>query len=241
MPDKFLREILNADVTGDSAPLAYETVVECPVCHHALDPRVLCGYYAENRGIQLMASNCSHTVYLLDFCPKCRHMFIAEYDATASLRNYKGDIEFKDAKLRRTYPAEPSKYPFSKHISSVSPSFVETYHQSEAAELSGLLEVAGCGYRKSLEFLVKDYLCYKTPEDEQTIKGEFLGNSVKRIDDRRLQILAERAVWIGNDETHYIRKHDDLDVVDMKRFIKAAVHFVDAELTFEEALAVQKK
>ena len=51
--------------------------------------------------------------------------------------------------------------------------------------------------------------------------------------------MAERSVWIGNDETHYVRKHEDLDVSDMKRFIIAMVRYVDAELAFEDAESIE--
>ena len=240
MPDSFLTQIINVDSMLETAHLSYDAVVECPVCHRVLDPRVLCGYYVENRGIQDTVSEYSHTIYLLDFCPKCRHAFLAEYKA-----NFSGlglsRMGFNDSKFVTTHPKEPSKQIFSEHISTISPSFVETFHQSEAAETAGLGEVAGCGYRKSLEFLVKDYLCRKEPSHTDEIKNEFLGQSIKRVGDMRIQILAERATWIGNDATHYIKLHNNLDIEDMKRFIKAAVHFIDAELTSEDALAISKK
>ncbi len=118
--------------------------------------------------------------------------------------------------------------------------FVSTYNQSEVAEASNLTEIAGCGYRKSVEFLVKDYLCHKFPDNEVEIKAEFLGAAIQRIDDHRIKTLTERATWIGNDETHYIRKHESLDITDMKRFISAVLPYIESELTFEEALSVSK-
>lgn len=46
---------------------------------------------------------------------------------------------------------------------------------------------------------------------------------------------------IGNDETHCVRKHEDRDISDMKQFISAVLHYIDAELTFEDALAMERR
>ena len=118
--------------------------------------------------------------------------------------------------------------------------FVSTYAQSQQAEADGLTEICGIGYRKALEYLVKDFLCHVDPDHEEEIKKELLGPSIRRIHDPRIKTLAERSVWIGNDETHYVRKHEDLDVNDMKRFIIAMVRYVDAELAFEDAESIER-
>lgn len=58
----------------------------------------------------------------------------------------------------------------------------------------------------------------------------FLGKVIDKYlnDFPKLQNLAKAASWIGNDETHYIRRHDDKDIRDMKQFIKSASHFIVA-------------
>ena len=88
---------------------------------------------------------------------------------------------------------------------------------------------------------MKDYLCHKYPDDAEQIRSEFLGASIKRIDDKRVKVLAERSTWIGNDETHYVRKHDNLTLDNMKRFIKAILNYVESELAFEEADSIPRK
>ena len=136
------------------------------------------------------------------------------------------------------FPMTPDYDRFSSEIAELSPTFVQTYEQAQYAESSGLNQICGIGYRKALEYLVKDYLCHKSPTLEDTIKTELLGNSLRRIEDSRIQALAKRATWIGNDETHYVRKHEDLNVGDMKTFIKAMVHFIESDLALEQALAI---
>ena len=47
-------------------------------------------------------------------------------------------------------------------------------------------------------------------------------------------------IKIGNDETHYVKKHEDLDVATMKVFINAMVHFIDSDLALEQALGIER-
>ena len=82
---------------------------------------------------------------------------------------------------------------------------------------------------------------HKNPDNTDKILAEPLGSCIKKLEDQRLKVLAERSAWIGNDETHYVRKHDDLGIEDMKRFIKAMLNYVESELAFEEAEAIPCK
>ncbi len=142
---------------------------------------------------------------------------------------------------RYSVPSTPLTTIIPDGIKALSPNFAETYSQSETAESQRLFQICGVGYRKALEYLVKDYLCHKSPECSEDIRSEFLAASIKRIDDSRIKTLAERSTWIGNDETHYVKKHEDLDFNDMKRFIKALLTYVESELAFEEALDIERQ
>lgn len=212
----------------------YQEITTCPICHVAVVPKILHGYYIKNE----FSRGYPYHVYIAMFCVNCRRVFIAEYDATVSTIH---PTSLSAQIFRGLYPTEVKEKEFSPAVKDLSPMFVTTYNQSEAVYNAKLEEVAGCGYRKSIEYLIKDYLCHKHPEGREAIKNEFLGNSIKRIDDRRIKTLAERAAWIGNDETHYAKKHDDLDIKDMLRFIDALLHYVEAELIFEEALTIPYK
>lgn len=149
---------------------------------------------------------------------------------SSHIADYMGEYEL--------FPMTPNRESFSDDILGLSLTFVETYGQAQQAEAEGLSQICGIGYRKALEYLVKDYLCHKFPADEEAIKAEALGQSLRRIEDGRIQTLAQRATWIGNDETHYVRKHEDLDVKTMKTFIRSMINFIDSELTFEKALCI---
>ena len=56
--------------------------------------------------------------------------------------------------------------------------FIKTYLQSLNAEKTGLDEIAGMGYRKSIEFLVKDWAIQINPEKKDHILGLWLGQTI---------------------------------------------------------------
>ena len=94
----------------------------------------------------------------------------------------------------------------------------------------GLTQIAGPGYRKAFEFLVKDYAKSLKPDDSERIEKLFSGNVVNEfITDPRIQAVAKRALWIGNDEIHYLRKWVAHDIDDLITLIKLAINWVEIE------------
>jgi hypothetical protein len=100
------------------------------------------------------------------------------------------------------------------------------------AEAAGLDEICGAGYRRSLEFLVKDYVKNKSPEkakevDEHKVLGRFIENY---IEDTRVKSMAKMSAILGNDEAHYTKKWADKDLQDLKKLIDLTSRFIDLEL-----------
>lgn len=92
------------------------------------------------------------------------------------------------------------------------------------------------GYRKALEFLVKDYAISINPDKVHEISHTALSPCINKfIDSDRIKALATASAWLGNDETHYCRKHDEYTLKHLKAFISAAVSFIDSELAYQEA------
>jgi hypothetical protein len=115
----------------------------------------------------------------------------------------------------------------SKTIMKISPSFSKIFDETVAAELAGLTELLGAGYRRALEFLVKDYLIFKNPERADVIKRTFLANCIKdNIDDDTITELADKAVSIGNDFTHFERRGVH-EVADLKGLIVLVRRWVE--------------
>ena len=118
---------------------------------------------------------------------------------------------------------------FSDTIKSISNEFISIYNEAYAAEQMSLNEICGAGYRKALEFLVKDYVSEgKTAEEIQIIRKKRLSNCIDDyVDDYRIKEVAKRAVWIGNDETHYVRKWEGKDVQDLKGLIRLVIRWIE--------------
>lgn len=201
---------------------------KCPCCETAYASSPCCTQCVENDDGIVIA-------YSIFFCPTCGECFFTCYDVVETTTNYVGV-------LRATYPYPNAKTSFSSSINSLSPSFVKIYNQDEQAEASGLDEIAGLGYRKALEFLIKDYAIHEYPDESESIKSKPLAQCIKNyISADNLKTLAERSTWIGNDEAHYIRKQEDRDVSDMKSFIQAIVYFIGMILITEDATSMTPK
>lgn len=223
-------DIDHAGIVTIQKDCRYEELSVCPICNTAVLPRILNVYYALKN-----AETYEYNVFIINFCPKCRRIFICQYDA-----EYNDILECLSPPIS-VAPRSYNKIMFSEPICKLSPCFVTTYAESIYAESLELMEICGPGYRKALEFLVKDYLCHLYPQDEDKIKSELLGNSINRIENSRVKTLAQRCAWIGNDETHYVKKHDNRGLEDIKRFINATLHYIESELAFEEAESIEPK
>lgn len=188
----------------------------CPHCGVAIDPvEVSCNYVNVNKG------DTFNRVFLTLLCAHCLHSFVAEYNSS------------KDKKIRRIgiYPELHTNVEHSEEINKLSPTFVKVYSEAHKAEEANLKEICGMGYRKALEFLIKDYATFLHSDKEEEIKKTPLVNCIKTyIDNSRIKSLATASAWLGNDETHYIRKHEDYDLNSLKAFIKATESFIDSEM-----------
>lgn len=119
----------------------------------------------------------------------------------------------------------------------MSPQFVSIFEQAAAGEAFGLKEIAGCGYRKALEFLVQDYCSALDPTKSKTIQEKLLGQVIADyIDDPNIQECARRATWLGNDETHYVRRWNDKDISDLKTLIALTESWINAHLLTQKYL-----
>lgn len=183
---------------------------KCPFCHNKITPVNIYGY-RNSDGFDA-----------LQVCPnaKCKKTFIAYYYQSGS------SIHYDD----RTTQGELIGKEFSETINSISDGFVTIYNQAFSAEQQNLTEICGVGYRKALEFLIKDYLIKNNPELTEKVEKKLLGACIAEyIDDSRIKSVAKRAVWLGNDETHYIRKWEGRNLADLKKLIELTVHWIEME------------
>lgn len=234
--DKYIKALpTNTDMNAMTFSLPLPSM--CPLCSVAYGEDPKQSYYTFKK---IPGAHTLLSVYSLYFCPHCEQLFLVRYRITDEIydRNPSGYIE-------QMYPSPSCTSMYSDRIQSVSPRFVEIYRQSEQAESIGLLEICGMGYRKALEFLVKDYSIYFNPDKENQIKTTLLSQCINDfIDNKRIQTLSKASAWVGNDETHYTRKHEDYNLQHLKLFISAVISYVDSELTYlmaEDLISAPKK
>lgn len=203
---------------------------QCPVCSVAYSNEPLTSYYVEPESCY---GDDETSVYAVYFCPHCNNLFLVHYLIYNRMSMYEN---YRRGYIAYTHPASEAKTLFTDRIKALSPKFVEIYHQSEKAENNGLTEICGMGYRKSLEFLIKDYAIAFNPSKETDIVKLQLSPCISEyIDNKRIKSLATASAWIGNDETHYTRKHEDYNIEHLKLFVSSAVSYIDSELAYRIA------
>ena len=132
---------------------------ECPFCHRPMIPIANVGYRASDNHLDVLLS-----------CPfnKCLESFIGGYYR----HNTSSDFYDFSGKVSR---GNIIRKEFNELIKTVSPSFEVIYNQAYFAEQEGLLEICGVGYRKALEFIIKDYAISKNPTDKEQIEKKTVG------------------------------------------------------------------
>ncbi len=195
----------------------------CPLCHFGIEARYQ-GLAHVNEG--------GRRLEVVFKCPRerCQSFFISRYSQTY-FPNSSGYF------YRGSCPLEPARSKFSEIITKISAQFCEIFNQSQNAEGQEWKLIAGPGYRKALEFLVKDYLCGLRPTEADKIKALQLGPCIENfVDNDKIKQMAKRAAWLGNDETHYIRKWEDKDLEDLKVLIKLTLHWIEMEQMTRDVL-----
>lgn len=195
----------------------------CPMCNHAISPVFVSSALTQN-----------YQGSITFFCTACRETFISYFI-------YTNGIDIRKVNFSEYYKHAPFTFKarvFDKIISDTSERFVKTYNQAYQAHKMELFEISGMGYRKSLEVLIKDYSIRKHPDDIESITNPkfTLKKCIdKYVSDERIKTTSIAASWIGNDETHYMRIHDEADISDLVQFIDTVVYFIQYDLSFDLA------
>lgn len=188
---------------------------QCPVCHRSVQPTLLAA-----RGRLPPAPQSAELVYQCTSLT-CQAVFIARYNLVGrSAGHYAGAF-------LSSVPATPMPEVFPSEILALSPNFVLVYNQAKEAETRLLDQISGMGFRKALEFLIKDYCKVERPNDATAIEATLLGTCINNyVSDVHIKECAKRAAWLGNDETHYIRKWTTKDINDLKMLVKLTVNWI---------------
>ena len=204
---------------------------ECPLCHCFIQPNEL------HWVLTTIDGKLRFGLEIVYQCPRqeCQHLFIARYlrsDVDMPNTSLPGlSPGLRQFVLQELVPMTPQMQHVLPEISVFSPLFPEIFTQSVAAECYGLTQIAGCGYRKALEFLIKDYCISRNKNKESEITSSFLGSCInKYIESSQIKLCAERATWLGNDEVHYVRKWMDKDISNLKELIVLTTNWIHNEI-----------
>jgi hypothetical protein len=209
---------------NSSAPFANaENPNICPHCHVANEPENLFSYSDTKENKIISVWKCRYN--------KCNKAFVVSHKKEAE-NNFiferflnglpKGPIwpepilQLKDGDSIGTEKEESSK-------------FIKTYLQSLEAESNGYDEIAGMGYRKAIEYLVKDWAIKNNPNDKQKILEQWLSANINSYFTGDLKEILERATWLGNDQTHYKKIFEEYNLNHLKELIDLIMVELDRE------------
>jgi hypothetical protein len=209
---------------GSSSSTYFEPVPDtCPRCHRAVEPKVGQATINSDQKWAQVVYQCTSD--------KCSEVFIGNY-------LYYVHSGYPVYKLDFVSPVKAKSVGFPSSIADVSPSFVEIFNQAIDAEAKGLTQLVGIGIRKALEFLIKDFAVHQHPNDAEKIKAMQLSPCINEYaTDPNVKECAKRAVWLGNDETHYIRKWENRDISDLKLLVRLTTNWVDNVLLTQKYVA----
>jgi hypothetical protein len=193
---------------------------ECGLCHKNVDPSFIAGSFVRGSHLTGDMESCFQCTNLA-----CNSLIIGSYEKEGNV-----------FKLARSAPTIPKEKGFSSEITEISPNFYKIYNQSFHSEQIGLTLISGIGYRKALEFLIKDYLIYLENDEEEVILRLPLGQCINKLENQNIKEISKRATWIGNDEAHYTRKWEDKDVNDLKKLIEVTVYFISMDVAAKQYL-----
>lgn len=210
---------------------------KCPICKHALSPEILQASIYKDCNDKYFSS-------LSFLCNNCYQAFIGLY----SLKSVNDpELDFKQNSIVFISPNKFEKDDFSDIINDISPDFVTIYNQAFEAESRNMNQIAGIGYRKALEFLLKDFLISQNPKDEEADDEESIAKMPlskcidKYVENDQLKIVAKRATWLGNDQAHYVQKFNDKDIDYFKKLIRLTVHWINMIKETEEAAEIEPR
>ena len=192
---------------------------ECPMCHRLLTVSPISTFTQ-------VSEICLQGIYQ---CPalSCHMLFIATFDKDHNTGYFR---------FRNSLPLTPIKRALDPILKEISSEFEETYQQSWRAKQLGMLKVAGTGFRRALEFLVKDYACRDLSDQEkELVRHTTMVKCIRNyIQEEGIKTVAERAAWLGNDETHYLRKWENKDINDLIDLVESVGAWIVIHLKTEQ-------
>jgi hypothetical protein len=193
----------------------------CPICNTVIAPHILYTYVLQNDNHNITLS---HSFF---GCPKCSKTFCVTY----RISEYTSNRGVYSSYPIHTLPYPENKMPISESIEKSFPVAMDLFRQAEKAENFELSDLSGMGYRKALEFLIKDALIELNIEGRENVVKLTLCQAIDKCADApKLRKAAHAARDLGNDFAHYEQRCDADDISALKSLLKQTFYWLDAEL-----------
>ncbi|HEX3983656.1 MAG TPA: hypothetical protein VHX12_08180 [Acidisoma sp.] len=192
----------------------------CPICQTRITPNLMTG----GPGGRVYAGSLT----IVFACPSesCREYFLGYYEKRANIYVF-----------LTCRPSEPVLPSLPQFVVRISENYSGIYAECLKAEALGLKQISAVGYRKALEFLIKDYLVSRRPEERAAIENAPLVECIATyVTDNNVRDVAQRAVWLGSDDNHYQRNWQDKDLKDLKSVLELVLRWIETEYLTEELL-----
>jgi transcriptional regulator with XRE-family HTH domain len=201
--------------------ISVDEPAECPMCHVKATPVLLQATIFW--GVEMLCAVSYE-------CSGCHKPYIACYKVR--------DILDEEVKSNLLYigPVLQREVEVSPELQTISPRFRNVYAQAMFAQEQGLMEIAGPGYRKALEILIRDYITHNKPETFGKLNKTYLRNCINDhlpSEFKQLKQIASDCASLGNDEIHYYREYRQNDIKDLAELLNSAFKLIESLLTAE--------
>ena len=187
---------------------AFKKPITCPYCDNYIEPVPV-----ESSRLPYDARS---TALLVSYrCPACDKKFIGIYVLNGNNADYLSMVPIANEET------------ISDVFEKISPRFVAIHQQAFRAEARGDTEIAIVGYRTAMEILLKDYAVgtLKKPEEEVIRKG--LRQTIGDYAPEDIVAAADVVRIIGDDYTHYVNSHPDIEFYEFKNYYDILLSFLE--------------
>ncbi|MDU6791728.1 MAG: hypothetical protein E6427_03320 [Anaerococcus sp.] len=163
-------------------------------------------------------------IYLKILFAKCCSKNLAVTYLLEKPQNEKIKIEFISS-----YPMSSDTY-FYPSIQDLSPNCIRLYKDSSFAYDHNMYDLAAMGYRKSLEYLIKDYAIKELNKPKEEVVKKSLYDSISSyMPLQQLINTADVVRLLAKDKTHYQEKYKEYDIEVLKKYLDIFLKLIDTD------------
>ena len=188
-------------------------------------------YKESNQSIQIHTKKRSKSMVIVTKCPICDKYNLYAY-------SFKTENSSKGDYVPYTYLPQIENN-INEDLEKLSPIGCKTYQEALVTLALSLNEVTGMAIRKAIECFIKDYLITFIGKDKNKIIKMPLAAAIREIEDApKLVSLSDAIRELGNDNTHYNKKYDEISVSHMKEFADYLIEHIKVEIKLKKTTEI---